>query len=69
MTAIPPCPAAWSKSIPCQHPDGDLHDGPCFYVDPDTGERDLWDRNVSWFCDPVSIWDRYRRRVELYGGA
>lgn len=67
MNARPPCPAAWSRCTPCQHPDGDLHEGPCFHIDPDSGERDHWDRNVSWFCAPVSIWDRPQLRAEKYG--
>jgi hypothetical protein len=66
MTAIPPCPARWSTFTPCQHPDGDLHDGPCFN-DAD-GEREVWDRNVSWACEPVrSGPDRARLRAERYG--
>jgi hypothetical protein len=66
---IPPCPAAWSTVTPCQNPDGDLHDGPCFHIDPDTGAREEWDRNTSWFCEPVrSGEDRRRLRAERYGG-
>jgi len=65
---IPPCPAAWSTFTPCQHPDGDLHDGPCFNVID--GVREEWDRNTSYFCQPVrSGADRAQLRAALYGGA
>lgn len=64
---VKPCPASWSRTIPCQHPDGDLHPGNCFNTTG--GEREEWDRNTSWFCEPVrSGADRARLRAELYGG-
>lgn len=56
----PACPASRALTVPCQHPDGDYHGGLCF--NDDHGEREEWDRNVSWFCDPMSPVERRSHR-------
>ena len=42
---VTPCPAAWSRTVPCVHPGGDRHTGLCFSA-VDGGE---WPRSTSWF--------------------
>lgn len=56
-----PCPASWSATTPCQHPDGDAHAGLCF--NDDSGERETWDRNTSYFCEPMSPAERKEARA------
>jgi hypothetical protein len=41
---VTPCPASWSRTIPCLHPDGDQHPGSCFGADEGS-----WSRATSYF--------------------